>query len=215
MNLDPFGLDEYGRYSLFFEPNQIGLVVHLRLIGSIFDNKENGQRRNVDDYWMLVAVDQLCSRTSYSFRREKPGMLKPVQSVRNMRHIVPLGLDGTWRLITVSTFAIRRAHNEAPPEMDAAAIACLLSGLAVRCAREKPDRHVRGKSLSPLATDPLGWHRPSFPGVCQKGRSWNGSAGRSEQSACSGSYRCERSKNGVVSLPGKRVTTPIEFLPAC
>jgi hypothetical protein len=103
MNLDTSGLDEYGGRSRFFEPNQVGLVVHLRLTSSILTT-EKTDNVQIDNYVTLVGFDQFPSRARYLFCRADTLMLKPGgASVRNMRHIVPLGLDVTWRLITVST----------------------------------------------------------------------------------------------------------------
>jgi transcriptional regulator with XRE-family HTH domain len=80
-------------------------------------------------------------------------------SVRHMRHIVPLGLDVTWRLITVSTLAICWAHNEGQPKWMQPQPRIFsqdeLSGL-----QEKPDRHSRN---SPLATKPIRLASAIFP----------------------------------------------------
>jgi transcriptional regulator with XRE-family HTH domain len=79
--------------------------------------------------------------------------------VRHMRHIVPLGLDVTWRLITVSTLAICWAHNEGQPKWMQPQPRIFsqdeLSGL-----QEKPDRHSRN---SPLATKPIRLASAIFP----------------------------------------------------
>jgi transcriptional regulator with XRE-family HTH domain len=59
-------------------------------------------------------------------------------------------------------FCDLRAHNGAPTEIDAPQSRVFsqheLSGL-----QEKPDRGVPGESISPLATDLFGCHRPLFP----------------------------------------------------
>jgi hypothetical protein len=161
---------------------------------------------------MLIAIDQLCNRTGYLFSRADPGVLNPVDFGAKHAAYGAIGLK--CDVVARSRLWELPGHNGATTEMDAAAIAGLFSERAVRFAREKPDHHVRGKSLSPLATDLSGWHRPSFL-VCAR-RAAHGTDRRDARSnpPATEAIVARGRKNGVASLPRKGVTTPIEFLSA-